>query len=215
MAYPQRFSVNKTLDAGILARAVEVIRAGQIVILPTDTAYAFAANAVDEEAIARVFALKNRNLDKAFHMICCDMGMTERYAETSPEARLLARVFLPGALTLVMPRKETVPESLVGGLATVGVRMPDNPWCLELARQAGVPVTATSANLSGMPTPYDVLTIESQLGARMQEIALVLDQGALEKKLPSTLVDVTVRPPRILRPGPVTAEQIEAALKTA
>jgi L-threonylcarbamoyladenylate synthase len=93
--------------------------------------------------------------------------------------------------------------------------MPDNLWCLELARQAGVPVTATSANLSGMPTPYDVLTIEGQLGARMQEIALVLDQGALEKKLPSTLVDVTVRPPRILRPGPVTAEQIEAALKTA
>lgn len=203
------------LDPELVQAAAQMILAGDVLVLPTDTAYAFAANATDLDAIAKVFSLKSRNLEKAFHMIVADVPMGERYAEFTPSARLLAQKFLPGAITLVLKRTQAVPDLLVGGLPTVGIRMPAHAYCLEIARVAGVPLTATSANISGMETPYSVGTIRSQLLDRMEEFGMVMDEGILEQKMPSTLIDASVSPVKILRPGPVTEDEIRLALREA
>jgi len=216
MKLPQnlKISVEKT-DPDILKRAAEILRAGGVIAVPTDTAYAFAANGLDVSAVERVFALKSRNLEKAFHVIVADVEMGTQFAIFNRAAHALAQAFLPGALTLILPRTEIVPDRLVGGLPTLGLRMPAHPYCLELARITGLPLTATSANISGMPTPYSVETIREQLGERMGELDLVLDQGEIPYFAPSTLVDAAQLPVRILRQGPVSQEAIYAALEQA
>ena len=201
-------------DSGILSLAARLIAKGGVLVCPTDTGYAFSANALDTRAVARVFNLKGRSYSNPIHVAVDSIEEAEKYARLNEAARYLAGRFLPGALTMVLPKKETIPAILVGGRDTVGIRIPDNTVILRLAEMAARPLTATSANVSGKPTPYTVEEVVGQMGEALEGIALVLDQGPLRTRELSTIVDLTVSPPQLIRQGLVSWLEIREVLKS-
>ncbi len=199
-------------DSAVIERAARLIGKGEVVVCPTDTGYAFAANALDTRAIARVFNLKGRAYSNPIHVAVYSLEAAEKYAHINEVTRYLAAHFLPGALTMVLPRKEIIPPILVAGLDTVGIRIPDNNVILKLAEAAEKPLTTTSANISGSPTPYTVEEIVQQLGDNLRKIALVLDQGLIRTRDVSTIVDLSVSPPQLVRQGLVSWLEIHEVL---
>jgi L-threonylcarbamoyladenylate synthase len=197
----------------ILRRAAKLLREGRVIVCPTDTGYAFAANALDEAAIKRVFDLKGRSFNNPIHVAVTSMEEAEKYAQVNDNARRLASKFLPGGLTLVMKRKESIPDLLVAGLDTIGIRIPDNRTILALCKMTVFPLTTTSANISGKPSPFAVKEIIEQLGAAAETVGIYLDQGEITPHEVSTIVDVTVDPPKMLRAGKIAWEEIVLALK--
>jgi len=199
-------------DPKLLRRAALLILKGEVVVCPTDTGYALAANALDQKAIRKVFVLKGRSYLNPIHVVVSSMAEAEKYAFVNEAAEHLARNFLPGALTLVMPKKEIIPSLLVGGGDTVGIRIPDNRVILDLAAMTGVPLTATSANTSGSPATYTIQEVADQTGEIIDHVRLVLDQGALSPRDSSTVIDLTTTPPHIVREGRITREEIRKVL---
>ena len=200
-------------DSGVLEQAAGLIARGGVVVCPTDTGYAFSANALDVKAVARVFNLKGRSFTNPIHVAVGSIEEAGKYAHIDEAARLLAGRFLPGALTLVMPKKEIIPNILVAGRDTVGIRIPDNAVILRLIRIAGWPLTTTSANVSGRPTPYSVDEVLQQLGEESKDVKLILDQGLISGRELSTIVDISVRPPQLIRQGRVSWLEIREVLK--
>lgn len=199
-------------DADVIERAARLINRGEVVVCPTDTGYAFAANALDTRAIARVFDLKGRSFSNPIHVAVGSIEEAEKYADINDVSRYLADHFLPGALTIILPRREIIPPMLVAELDTIGIRIPDNNVILRLARVAGKPLTTTSANISGRPTPYTVEEITGQLGNNIWKVALVLDQGLIKTREVSTIVDLSVSPPQLVRQGLVSWLEIHEVL---
>lgn len=200
-------------DKGILEHAARLINKGEVVVCPTDTGYAFAANALDTRAIAKVFHLKGRSYSNPIHIAVSNIQEAEKYAHIDETARFLADRYLPGALTLVLTRKETVPSMLVAGLDTIGIRIPDNPAILRLAEMTGRPLTTTSANVSGRQGAYTVEEVEAQLGENIRDVPLILDQGPIKTRELSTIVDLTVSPPQLIRQGRVSWLELRDVLK--
>jgi L-threonylcarbamoyladenylate synthase len=200
-------------DEKILARAAKLINQGEIIVCPTDTGYAFSVNALDTRAVAKVFHLKGRSFSNPIHIAVGSIEEVENYAHVNEAARYLAGHYLPGALTLVLKKKETLPSLLVAGLDTVGIRIPGNKIMLQLVARVGKPLTTTSANLSGRPTPYTVEEITAQLGESVQGIALILDQGPLAIRDLSTIIDLTASPPQLIRQGRLSWLEIREVLK--
>ena len=187
-----------------------ILRAGGIVAIPTETVYGLAASALDEKAVARIFAAKGRPSDNPLIVHISDLSQLSQLWESVPErALILARAFWPGPLTMVLPKTPAVPECVSAGLPTVGVRMPAHPLALDVIRRAGVPLAAPSANASGRPSPTTAADVLQDMDGR---IDAVLDGGACAVGVESTVVDLTGEHPRILRPGAVTLEMIESAL---
>ena len=201
-------------DPQILGRAAKLISEGEVLVCPTDTGYAFAANALEPEAVVKVFNLKGRSYSNPIHVAVSSMREAGKYAHLSNAAEHLARSFLPGALTLVLPKKEIIPSLLVSGRDTIGIRIPDNRIILSLAAMTNLPLTATSANISGRPTPYNAREVVEQLGENIENVALVLDQGPLHSTELSTIIDLTVSPPQLLRQGRISWEEIQQVLKS-
>jgi L-threonylcarbamoyladenylate synthase len=199
-------------DAKIIERAVKLLNRGEVIVCPTDTGYAFAVNALDSRAVARVFHLKGRSFSNPIHIAVGSIEEAERYAHLTEPARYLASHYLPGALTLVLRKRETVPSLLVAGLDTVGIRIPDNKIILQLVAKVGKPLTTTSANISGKPTPYNIDEITRQLGESIREVALVLDQGPLAGHELSTIIDMTASPPQLIRQGRLSWLEIREKL---
>jgi len=197
----------------VLRRAARLISQGEVLVCPTDTGYAFSTNALDPKAVGKVFNLKGRSYSNPIHVIVSSVEEAEKYAHLNKAARYLARSFLPGALTLVLPKKEIIPSLLVSGRDTIGIRIPDNKVILDLATMTNLPLTATSANVSGRPTPYTTREVVEQLGEDIENVALVLDQGKLHLPGLSTIVDLTVDPPRLLRQGRISWEKVCQALQ--
>ncbi|MFQ5815371.1 MAG: L-threonylcarbamoyladenylate synthase [Candidatus Hydrothermarchaeaceae archaeon] len=194
----------KNLKSAI-AKATAVLRESGIVVYPTDTLYGLGCDALNEEAIRRVFAAKKRQEDKPLSIAVTGLGMMERYAHVTPEAKSLAEKFLPGALTLIL-RKRDLPDVLTSNQEKVAIRVPDNEVALGLIESLGRPITATSANLSGMKPP-----ITPQEAMRQVEADLILDGGKLESRVPSTIVDLSGRP-RPLRKGRIKWDDIERVI---
>jgi L-threonylcarbamoyladenylate synthase len=199
-------------DSQILERAVKLINRGEVLVCPTDTGYAFSANALDTRAVARVFHLKGRAYSNPIHVAVSSIAEVEKYAYVTEAARYLAGRYLPGALTLVLKKKETVPSMLVAGLDTVGIRIPDNKIILRLAEMTGHPLTTTSANISGKPGTYSIEEVVAQLGDNLPQVAMILDQGPLKMRELSTIVDLTVSPPQLIRQGRISWLEIREAL---
>jgi len=199
----------------VIRRAANLIIKGKVIVCPTDTCYIFAANGLDPKAVAGVFQLKGRAYSNPIHVVVHSLEAAEKYAYLNEAARHLARRFLPGALTLVFPKKEIIPSLLVARRDTVGIRIPDNRVILALAAMTNLPLTATSANISGRATPYTVQEVLGQLGNLMGQVALALDQGPLLPIGTSTVVDLSVSPPRILRHGRISEQEILKALYLA
>ena len=200
-------------DPEVLRRAAKLVLGGEVIVCPTDTGYAFSVNALDQRAVVKVFELKGRLYSNPIHVAVSSMEEATKYAHLNKAAEHLACTFLPGALTLVLQKKEIISAMLVSGQDTIGIRIPDNRIMLDLAAMTNLPLTATSANISGRPTPYAIKEVVDQPGETIKNVALVLDQGPLPTPGLSTIVDLTIAPPRLLRQGLISWEKIQQALK--
>jgi L-threonylcarbamoyladenylate synthase len=189
-----------------LAQAAEALRKGELVAFPTETVYGLGANATDAAAVMKIFAAKGRPADNPLIVHVADReALAGVVSAVPPDAVKLMNRFWPGPLTLVLPKAAAVPDAASGGLPTVGVRMPDHPVALALIRAAGVPLAAPSANKSGRPSPTSADHVLEDLAGR---VAIVIDAGETGVGLESTVLDVTVSPAVLLRPGGITVEQI-------
>lgn len=187
--------------------AVQLLRAGYAIAFPTDTVYGLGADGFNERAIEQLFVVKERERGKAIPYLLAGTSDLAQVAREMPRAaQLLAEKFWPGGLTLVVPASPRVPKILIAGGDTVAVRVPDQPITRALIAKMGVPLATTSANLSGGPDPANAQEVLAQLTGR---IPLVLDGGATRGNIPSTVVDVTTDPPRVLRVGVIAVQEIE------
>lgn len=177
---------------------------------PTETVYGLGADGTSPAAVRRIFAAKGRPGDNPLILHIAMAADLHALVRSVPrEANILAREFWPGPLTMVLPRAASVPDAVTAGLDTVAVRMPSHPVALALIRAAGVPVAAPSANRSGRPSPTRAEHVLADLEGRIE---VILDAGPTGVGLESTVLDLTVSPPMILRPGGVTSEDLERVL---
>lgn len=186
--------------------AAEVLRAGGVVLYPTDTLYGLGVDALSDEAVAKIYGIKGREEKKPIHAIVADTAMTERFAVINASAQVLAKEFWPGPLTLILKKHADVNTGIAHGLETFGARAADNPFCMALAQEFGGPYTGTSANRSGEKPQCSVGAILEQLGD--VQIDLVVDAGELPPSAPSTVVDLSSEKPEILREGTISASKI-------
>jgi len=183
-----------------IEKAAEVLRGGGVVVYPTDTLYALGVCIYNEDAVRRAYEIKRRPLSMHMPVAVGSIDRIESVAVMNDNARKIAREFLPGAVTLVLEKKENVPKTVAG--EKIAVRVPDSDAALALASLAG-PITATSANIHGMREPSDVEISREQLG---EEVDMYIDGGKL-KGIPSTIVDATGEKIKILREGAVSRER--------
>ena len=192
------------IDADIIQEAGDILRRGGLVAFPTETVYGLGANALEEKAAKKTYAAKGRPSDNPLIVHIADYEDLRRIAvNIPPETDALAAHFWPGPLTMIFWKSDVVPYGTTGGLETVAVRMPSDPAALALIRAAGGFVSAPSANTSGRPSPTTAEHVIHDLNGK---IDMVIDGGAVDIGVESTILDMTVSPPMILRPGAVTAE---------
>ncbi len=188
--------------------AAELLRAGEVVALPTETVYGLAANALDEKAVAKIFEVKGRPSHNPIIVHVAGNEMAQACVASWPElAGKLSRAFWPGPLTLVLPRAKKIPSNVTADGETVGVRWPGHPFMQAVIRECGFPLAAPSANLSNQISPTNAEHVRAQLGGK---ISLIVDGGQSQVGIESTVLDLSVSPPRILRPGMIHAESLVA-----
>lgn len=191
-------------------RAVEVLRRGGLVALPTETVYGLGADASDERAVRRIFAVKGRPADHPLIVHISEASSLARWASTvPPTAAVLADACWPGPLTLIVPRADHVLDVVTGGRPTVGIRVPAHPLTTAVLERFGGGVAAPSANRFGRVSPTTAEHVRRDLG---DDVDLVLDGGPCPIGVESTIVDCSVDPPQILRPGGIPSEQIAELL---
>lgn len=195
------------------AKAAAVLRQGGVVLYPTDTLYGLGADALSDEALAHVVAIKGRDTHKPIHAIVSDLAMAERYGEMHALVRMLVRELPRGKATFIVRKRIGFETGIMRGVSTFGFRIPDSEFCASLLQAFGGPITATSANRSGEAPPSDMDSILAQLGERAASVALALDGGELPPSLPSTVIDLSAAEPVILREGAVPAADVWNAIR--
>lgn len=201
---------NAERDYKKIELAAKIIKDGGIVALPTETVYGIAANALDENAAAKIFKAKGRPADNPLIVHVESLEQVYDLVSDFPDdAHLLARKFWPGPLTIVLPKSNKIPGIVSAGLSTVAIRMPSNPVISAVIRASGLPLAAPSANLSGKPSPTSAAHCIADLSGKVD---LIIDGGACDVGVESTVITLASDPPRLLRPGMVTLEQLRAAL---
>lgn len=194
--------------AGTIRKAVAALRAGRLVVAPTDTIYGLLADAFNPFATSLVFDVKRRPRSLSLPVLVSGAAQAWALAASVPSAAArLAEAFWPGALTLVLKRSETIEADLGDDTETIAVRVPDHGDLLAIIRRVG-PLAGTSANITGLPTPREVGQIAAALGTR---VAVLLDGGPSKMTQPSTIVDVTSGVPRVTREGAISGVDIAAA----
>ena len=202
------FTHTPALFSASVKRAAELLRDGEVVALPTETVYGLAANALDENAVAKIFQIKGRPANNPIIVHVAGNEMAKRCAENFPPiAEKLSKSFWPGPLTLVLPRAKKIPNNVTAGGETVGIRWPSHPFIQAVIRECGFPLAAPSANLSNQISPTNAEHVRAQLGGK---IPLIVDGGQSQVGIESTVLDLTVSPPQILRPGMIHAESLAA-----
>ena len=200
----------KRLSQQDIQTAADLLRAGGLVGIPTETVSGLGANGLAPAAVGRIFQAKGRPQDNPLILHIPGADWLERYCRDIPAAAYeLARRFWPGPLTMVLRRRDNVPDQVTAGLDTVGMRCPAHPLCRAVIQAADVPVAAPSGNTSGRPSPTTAAHMLEDMDGRIDAI---LDGGPCSVGVESTIVDLTCTPPRLLRPGGITLEQLRAAL---
>lgn len=192
-----------------IEKAAEVIEAGELVVYPTETVYGLGANVFERKAILRVFRIKERDLNDPISIAVAGVKRAKELVLWNDAAERLAEEFLPGPLTLILKGKMDFPKGLVKE-GKVGIRIPKHPIALALIRHGNLPITSTSANLSGHTSPRTVKEVVDQLDGKVD---LILDSGVCRIGKPSTVIDLTGKP-RILRSGPINKRKIDKVLKS-
>ena len=190
-----------------LKEPAEVIKDGGIIVFPTETVYGIGVNGLDENAVKKLYQVKQRPLDKAISILVSNVEMIEQIAKdiTNVEYGLI-KEFFPGPLTIILNKNDIVPDILTAGGSTIGVRMPENEIALKLIEYAGVPIAAPSANISGKPSGTELDTIMNEF---KENVDYYIDGGKSKLGLASTIVQVIDGVPHILREGFITKKQIE------
>ena len=205
----KRFHVTDAADPR-LQEAGAILRRGGLVAIPTETVYGLAANALDETAVKAIFAAKGRPVDNPLIVHIANRAQWSALVKTiPPEAERLAAAFWPGPLTIILKKSEKIPAVVSGGLDTVAVRMPSHIIARAIITEAGVPLAAPSANLSGKPSPTNADRVQEDLDGK---IDLIIDAGDCSVGVESTVVSLAGKTPRLLRPGGVTPAMLEDVL---
>ncbi len=198
------------LFAAAVRRAAELLRAGDVVALPTETVYGLAANALDAAAVEKIFAIKGRPAHNPVIVHVSSVAMARPCVSHWPEAAdRLATAFWPGPLTLVLPRSPAIPDAVTAGGSTVGIRWPSHPFIQAVIRACGFPLAAPSANLSTQISPTNATHVAKAISGR---IPLIVDGGQSQVGIESTVIDLTTGPARVLRPGMIHHESLAAVL---
>ena len=202
----------KILDAttreSVLREASDILQKGGVLVCATDTGYLLGVDGLNPAAIRKIYRIKGRSFDKPIHVVVSDLPMARKLVSMDAQAQQIFQRFLPGPLTLIVKKKALVPDLLVSGLEGLGLRIPQNAFLLQLVKMSAVPITATSANRSGCGTPYSVEQALAELGTAAEYVDLFIDQGATQHAMPSTILDLTRIPPKILREGPITRSML-------
>lgn len=190
--------------------AARLLKAGELVAIPTETVYGLAADAMNDEAVSSIYVAKGRPSDNPLIVHIADIKDWAPLVTHIPEnARRLAETYWPGPLTIILPASDAVPKVVTGGLTTVAVRFPSHPIAQAVILHAGCPLAAPSANRSGSPSPTNALRVTEDMDGR---IAAILDGGDCHVGVESTVIDLCHTPPRLLRPGGITPEMLEEVL---
>jgi L-threonylcarbamoyladenylate synthase len=197
-------------EPGAIEEAARIIRNGGLVGIPTETVYGLAANALDAKAVAKIFEAKGRPQDNPLIVHISAFEQIRRLVKSVPEsAEKLAKAYWPGPMTMVLEKSDLIPDIVSAGLPTVGIRFPSHPVAQALITAAGVPIAAPSANRSGLPSTTTAEHVMRDMDGR---IDAVLDGGTCGVGVESTIVTLASDPPRLLRPGGITLEQLQAVL---
>ena len=195
----------KKLD---LSKAIKALRNGQIIVYPTDTLYGLGADIFNDDAVKKIFKIKKRKKNNPLSVAVANIKELENIAVVDDKTRCLIRTFLPGKLTIVLKRKSNVSDIVTGSSDKVAIRIPNNEIALDLLSKFG-PLTATSANIHGKKPPVNINDISIQFKA--SDIAVYIDNGKLDGK-PSTIVDMTEKPFKIIRKGTISEKAIMDAI---
>lgn len=194
----------------MLEQAAELIKQGKIVVFPTETVYGIGTNGLDEQAVKRLYEVKQRPLNKPISLLVSNMEMVNQIAKdiTETEYKIMEN-FFPGPLTIILKKKDVVPDIVTAGQDTVGVRMPGGEIARKLVEITGVPIAAPSANITGEPSGTDLQEIKKHFE---ENVDFYIDGGISELGVSSTIVQVVDGKPQILRQGSITLEQINEIL---
>lgn len=194
----------------VLDKAAEFLKKGGLVAFPTETVYGIGANALDASVVEKIYRAKGRPLDNPLIVHVANKEQVNKYVTEIPDiAYPLMNLFWPGPLTLIFNKNEHIPDVITGGLKTVGIRVPNHQLALDLLELADIPIAAPSANLSGKPSPTSVKHVIEDLYGRVD---MIIDGGDVPIGIESTVLDITVKMPIILRPGKITKEMIEKVI---
>lgn len=193
-----------------LEEASELLKSGEVVGIPTETVYGLAANALDEEAVKKIYIAKGRPSDNPLIVHISDISELSPLVKEIPEkVKVMASAFWPGPLTMIMKKSNVIPSVTSGGLSTVAIRMPESEYARAIIKKAGFPLAAPSANLSGSPSPTNAKYVFDDMNGR---IPLIIDGGSSKIGVESTVITFATEIPTVLRPGGVTVEEIRETI---
>ena len=196
----------------LLREAAEIIASGGVIGYPTETVYGLGANALNRSAVNKIYILKGRGKNKPILIIASDLDQVKQLVSFFPEtADILARSFWPGPLTIIFKAADFVNKKLLGEGDTIGIRIPDNKICLELLRLCGVPLTSTSANISGGKNPISATEVADNFGDKLD---LIIDGGIAQSRTPSTVVSLANESVTMVRQGAISKLEIEQVIES-
>lgn len=202
----ERLQINSDVYSKTIDRAAEILRSGGTVAIPTETVYGLAASAYDEKAVSKIFTAKGRPQDNPLIVHIGDISMLKDITtDITDKALACAEAFWPGPFTMVLKRSNNIPESVSAGLDTVAVRMPSDSVARDVIKASGLPLAAPSANASGSPSPTNPYHVLNDLDGKIDAVIIGEESGV---GLESTVVSLTTNPPRLLRPGGITVEEL-------
>jgi len=190
-----------------ISKAISALKKGNIIVYPTDTLYGLGADIYNDNAVRKVFKIKKRPFKDPLSVAVSNITELEKIADVDERTRQLVKQFMPGKLTLILKKKEIISDIVTGGFGNVAIRIPDNKIALKILTNFG-PITATSANIHGLKTPYIINDINMQL---KENVSVYIDNGRLEGQ-PSTIVDLTDNQVRIIRKGAIPEKNILDAI---
>lgn len=194
-----------SIDNNKISRAAEILKRGGLVVFPTETVYGLGGNGLDADAAKKIYTAKGRPSDNPLIIHISDPVEAEKYCYTNEYYYKLAKAFMPGPLTVILPKKDIIPFSVTGGLDTVAVRCPSHPIARALIKEAGIPIAAPSANVSGRPSPTCARFVIEDMDGRVD---MIIDGGECDIGLESTIVKLDGGKATLLRPGAITSDAL-------